>query len=298
MRFYRFSLFITSVLLFGVFTFTGCGSGGGDKEKNAAEFDEANRDLKKSVEEVVYNIPSPSEIPYMIQQTGAEFNQSLINPLSNAQNYTQRSEKTALNLGIYAADIGYLVSYDKTQESIDYVNACKKLADNLGVVESFDLEVLKRFEANINNKDSLTMLLDKSLKQTQRYLQDDRRSRLAALIVAGSFVEGLYISTGLVKTYPRNILPDDKRNLILTPLIQVILNQKKAVTDLINMLEAAGQTDIGNLISDLRRLQAAYDSLNIEELIKNNRSDLVLTDKNLEQITEIVSKIRAEITAS
>lgn len=295
MRLDRIPLHTTSVLIVSLLLLTGCGSGGGEKEKNAAEFEAANRDLKKSVEEVVYNIPSPSEIPYMIQQTGAEFNQSLINPLSSARNYAQRSEKTALNLGIYAADIGYLVSYDKAQEAIDYVNTCKKLAENLGVVESFDLEVLKRFEANINNKDSLTMLLDKSLKQTQRYLQDDSRSRLAALIVAGSFVEGLYISTGLVNSYPRNILPDDKRNLILTPLIQVILNQKKAVADLVKMLETANQDNLGKLLADLRQLETVYNNLNIDEQIKNNRGDLVLSDKNLEQISAIVAKVRSEI---
>jgi hypothetical protein len=296
MLFYRFSKLLTTVLPVWGFVVSSCGTGGGDKEKNAAEFEEANRSLSQSVEEVVYNIPSPSEIPYMIQQTGAEFNPSLINPLSKAESYLPNSEKAALNLGIYAADIGYLVSYDKTQQSIDYVNACKKLADQLGVVESFDLEVLKRFEANISNKDSLTLLLDKSLKQTQRYLQDGRRSRLAALIVAGSFVEGLYISTGLVNTYPKNILPDDKRNLILTPLIQVILNQKKALADLIKMLEAANLTGTeSNLLNDLRELEKTYQQLNVEEQIRANRGDLVLSDKNLTQISALVSKIRGEI---
>ncbi|MCS6974400.1 MAG: hypothetical protein N2044_04415 [Cyclobacteriaceae bacterium] len=272
-----------------------CGSAGSDKEKNAIEFDEANKDLKKSIEEVVYNIPSPSEIPYLIQQTGADFNQSLINPISNAQQYTQRSDKTALNLGIYAADIGYLVSYDKAQEAINYLNACKTLADNLGVVQSFDLEMLKRFEANINNKDSLTALLDKSLKHTERYLQDDRRSRLSALIVAGSFVEGLYISTGLVNTYPKNILPDDKRNIILTPLIQVILNQRKAVSDMVKMLSSIEQPENSSLLKDFQDLEKTYAELNIEEQIRNNRADLMLSDKNLVQISAIVQKIRSEI---
>lgn len=291
----RFSLLPTTVLFLAVILISSCGSSGSEKEKNAAEFDEANQDLKKSVEEVVYNIPSPSEIPYLIQQTGADFNQSLINPISKAQQYTQRSDKTALNLGVYAADIGYLVSYDKTQESINYLNACKTLADNMGVVESFDLEVLKRFEANINNKDSLTALLDRSLKNTERYLNDDRRSRLAALVVAGSFIEGLYISTGLVNTYPKNILPDDKRNLILTPLIQVILNQRKAVSDLVKMISSIDQPEASSLLKDLRELENTYTALNIEEQIRNNRADLMLSDKNLIQISAIVQKLRSEI---
>ena len=53
------------------------------------------------------------------------------------------------------------------------------------------------------------------------------------MVVTGSFVEGLYISTGLIKTYPKDLLPDDSRNLVLTPLMRVVLEQKKSVSDLV-----------------------------------------------------------------
>src|SRR5688500_19828334 len=105
-----------------------CGSSNKD-EKASDEFNEANSDLKKQIEDVVYNIPSPSEIPYLLQLTGAEFNESLVNQRTKVDQYVTRSDKAALNLGVYAADIGYLSSYDKTQEAIDYLAACKTLAD-------------------------------------------------------------------------------------------------------------------------------------------------------------------------
>lgn len=286
----------TAFLLILPLWITSCGSPGSDKGKNAADFEAAGKELKESVEEVVFNIPSPSEIPYLIQQTGADFNQSLINPISRSTQYLSKGDVSALNLGVYATDIGYLVSYDKTQESIDYVNMCKTLAENLGVIESFDMQILKRFESNINNKDSLTAILDESIKKTERYLTNNQRSRLAALVITGSFIEGLFISTSLVNTYPKNILPADKRNLILTPLIQVILNQKKAVSDLIKMLQAADdQQSFGSLLTDLRELEKAYSELNIEEQIRNNRADLMLSDKNLTRISEVVTKIRSGI---
>jgi hypothetical protein len=132
-----------------------CGSSGDDKSKNSAEFDAAEDSLKNQIEELVYNIPSPSEIPYMLQATGAEFNQSLINPRTKLDQYMTRSDKAAMNLGVYTADIGYLSSYDKTQEAIDYLSATKSLADNLNIIGSFDIDILQRFEANISNKDSL-----------------------------------------------------------------------------------------------------------------------------------------------
>ena len=276
-----------------------CGSSSSDKDKDSTEFKEAEQSLKEQIEEVIYNIPSPSEIPYLLQATGAEFNEGLLNPRTKVDQYASRTDKAALNLGVYAADIGYLSSYDKTQEAIDYLNSAKTLADNLGVIGSFDVEVLQKFEANISNKDSLTRLLDRTMKKTEAYLKDDKRNKLSALVVTGSFVEGLYISTGLIKSYPKDLLPDDKRNLVLTPLIRVVLEQKKSVSDLLKMLSSSSveQTEpVTSIVADLKALETAYASLNIEEQIRNNKANLVLSDKNLIEITNIVEKLRKGIT--
>jgi hypothetical protein len=278
-----------------VFGLSSCGKSG-ENTANADEFKEAEESLRSTIEDVVYNIPSPTEIPYLIEQTGAEFNQSLVNPRSKADSYINRTDKAALNLGVYTADIGYLTSYEKTQEAIDYLNACKSLADYLGIIGTFDVEILKRFEANIANKDSLATLLDESIKQTEKFLKDDTRNKQAALVVAGSFVEGLHISTGLVNSYPKDLLPTDARNVILTPVIQVILNQQKSVSELLKMLSAIEQTDpVSGMVRDLKELEAAYAALNIEDQIKNNRADLVLSDKNLETISAVVAKMRQSI---
>jgi hypothetical protein len=290
--------FLISALL--TFVLVSCGSSSSDKDKNSEEFKEAEQEsLKQQIEEVVYNIPSPSEIPYLLQTTGAEFNQSLLNSKDKVDQYVTRTDKAALNLGIYAADIGYLSSYDKTQEAIDYLGSAKTLADNLGIIGAFDTEVLKKFEENISNKDSLTHLLDQSIKKTELFLKDDSRNKLSALVVTGSFVEGLYISTGLIKTYPKNLLPDDKRYQVLTPLMRVVLQQKVSVGELLKMLTSSSveQTDpVTNIVADLKALDEAYKKLNIEEQIKNNKADLILTDKNLEEITVIVERLRNGIT--
>jgi hypothetical protein len=287
-------LFLIVLLAAGL---SSCGTSKEEKSKESDEFNEANESLKQQIEDVVYDIPSPSEIPYLLQATGAEYNESLVNSNSNVDQYVTRSDKAALNLGVYAADIGYLSSYDKTQEAITYLTACKTLAENLNLIGSFDAEVIAKFEKNIANKDSLTHLLDKTIKQTENYLNDDSRNKLSSLVITGSFIEGLYISTGVIKTYPKDILPDDKRNLVLTPIMRIVLEQKKSVTDLLKMLSAVEQTEpIVAIVTDLKALEQAYEALNIEEQIKNNRADLVLTDKNLQGITTIVERLRKGIT--
>lgn len=287
-------LFLSVLLATGL---NSCGSSSSDdKEKTSQEFKEAGESLKNQIEDVVYNIPSPSEIPYLLKTTGAEFNQSLLNSRSKADQYVSRTDKASLNLGVYAADIGYLSSYEKTQEAIDYLNSCKTLADNLNVIEAFDMDVLKRFESNISNKDSLARLLDETIQNTSNFLKNDSRNKLAALVITGSFIEGLYISTGLIKSYPKDLLPDDKRNLVLTPLIRVVLQQEKSVGELLKMLNSVEQTaPVTTIVSDLKELSKTFDALEIEEQIRNNRADLVLSDKNLVEVTNIVERLRKGI---
>lgn len=295
MKFRHFTYFSLSVL--GAFALASCGRSGSDRDRNSAEFESADS-LGSHIEELVYNIPSPSEIPYLLQTTGAEFNESLINPRNKADQYSSRTDKAALNLGVFAADIGYLSSYDKTQEAIDYLQSAKTLADGLGVIGSFDVEVLKQFEANISNKDSLTRLLDRTIKRTQSFLMDDNRNKLSAMVITGSFVEGLYIATGVVKSYPKDLLPTDAKNTILTPLVRIVLEQKKSVIELNKMMAAVPEQAeaIPGLAEDLKALESEYAALNIEEQIRNNKANLVLSDKNLVEITNIVERVRKKIT--
>jgi hypothetical protein len=274
---------------------SGCGPS--ENKDNSSDFDKAQESLKEEIKKVVYNIPSPAEIPYLLQATGADFNQSLINDKNKVDSYTSRVDKAALNLGVYAADIGYLSSYEKTQDAIGYIESAKKLADNLNVVGTFDTDLLKQFETNVSNKDSLASLLNRAVQKTDNYLQDDNRTKLAALVLTGSFIEGLFISTELVQSYPTNILPNDARNTILTPLIQVIVNQRKSVDELVKMLGNVGDdAEVAALKTEMEKLQTSYAALNIDEQIKNNKGGLTLSDKNLQEITSLVEKIRTSIT--
>lgn len=275
-----------------------CGPGQKEESSEASEeFDQAETELKEQIQEVVYDIPSPSEIPFLLEATGAEFNETLINDISSAESYASRNDKSAMNLGVYAADIGYLVSYDKVQEALNYMSSAKKLADNIGISGTFDQALISRFEENLSRKDSLAYLLNQTIQDTENYLKDEDRNKLAALVITGSFVEGLYISTQLIKTYPKDILPEDSRNLVLTPLIRVVLEQEKSLNDLVEMLGTIEQTEpVNEILAQLKELEGKYEELNIEEQIKNNRADLVLSDETLVDITNETAEIRDQMT--
>jgi len=273
-----------------------CG-GGGKKESDmtSEEFEQAKADLQENVKKVLYEIPSPAEIPFLLQATGADFDGALVNDIKKIDGYASTNDKAVLNLGIYSTDIGYLSSYEKTQESLTYMRSCRKLADNLGLSSSFSPDLIEEFEKNIESRDSLANLVNETIAKAEDLLKEDDRGNLAALLITGSFIEGLYLSTQIVDRYPKD-LPEETRTIILTPLIRMILDQKKPLADLIAMLKGVDQTDrTRNILGKLEAIYAIYESLKIDEQIKNNTA--VLSGDTIKGIITGVANLRNEIAS-
>lgn len=268
------------------------------KEGSASsEFDAASKDLKEKVEKVIYNIPSPSEIPYIIESTGADFNPNIVNKLEKYESYSVSQHKAAFNLGVYATDIGYLSSYGKTQEALNYMDVCMKLSESIGIQDAIDLELLSRFEKNLGNPDSLADILDESIARSDEYLQQNERNNVAALIIGGTFVEGLYVATQIISTYPKDILADDQRMVVLTPLIRLVVKQNESLQDMISLLKGIDNKDewIEATINSLEELQESYASFNPEEKISAGQGNEVLNDKTLQLLTKQIASIRENV---
>jgi hypothetical protein len=279
-----------------VLIMSACG-GGGKKESDmsAEEFEKAKADLQENVKKVLYEIPSPAEIPFLLQASGADFDATIINNINKIDSYTALNDKAVLNLGIYSTDIGYLSSYEKTQESLKYMRSCRKLADNVGLSSSFSPELIDEFEKNIESRDSLANLVNETIAKAEDLLKQDDRGNLAALLITGSFIEGLYLSTQIVDNYP-NDLPAETRNLILMPLIRMILDQKEPLADLIAMLKGVDQNDrTRSILVSLEGIYGQFDALNIDEQIKNNQANI--SGATIKGITESIAKLRNDITS-
>jgi hypothetical protein len=268
------------------------------QESSSKEFDEAASEIKEKVESIIYEIPSPSEIPFIIEATGAEFIPALANDLQKSEKYISSNKIAALNLGVYASDIGYLVTYEKVQEALNYMDACMEIGESLGLQSTIDVKIIEKFEANLSNKDTLAAIINDAINDSDHYLKENERDNIAALIIGGSFIEGLYIATQIVDSYPKDILSDDERNLVLTPLIRIVLEQEAPLANMISLLKSIDNKGdwIDGLINSLEELKSNYEELEVEELLDENKANLVLSDKILERITIQIKKIRTTVT--
>jgi hypothetical protein len=264
----------------------------------AAEFDAAEEELENEIDKVIHDLPSPSEVPFLLEATGADFRAEFVNDLSKVESYLTSNDKSALNLGIYAADIGYLSSYNQAQEALDYMEGCQKMADKIGIASAFDMSLLARFEKSIGNNDSLGLIINEAIKVAEEKLEAGDRLTMAALVLAGSFVEGLYISTQVIEQYPADQLSESNRDLILEPLMRIVLNQKMALLDLISVLKHVEQDEtVANVISEINILRFQYEELaELEQKINNNEGGVVLHQHDLQKLATEIQRVRKDIT--
>ncbi|MEQ9423418.1 MAG: hypothetical protein RJQ09_03290 [Cyclobacteriaceae bacterium] len=276
-----------------------CGGGSESSDSGegseSSEFDSAQDQVNQEIDRVVHELPPPTEVPLLLQQVGADFNSKVANDIDKVDGY-QSNDKAALNLGVYATDVGYFASYEQVQDALKYMDGCQKLADYLGIASAFDVSLLRRFEQNIGNRDSLAVLVNQAMVQAEEQLESNSRTKIAALALAGSYIEGLYISTQVIKNYPTD-LPPEARNLVLEPLIRLVADQQKPLLDLIGVLKNIEQDEIvENMEVEMGVLRFYYDEIgDIEKKISEDAAHVVLDEGLLKDITNEIARIREQI---
>jgi hypothetical protein len=194
------TFFIISVAL-AIFS---CNRSGSQKGELSVDDFSVDADIFEDIstaKKIFYSLPSPLETAMLIKTAGADYNEQLLNPLENADNYTTNKKK-ALNLGIYTTDLSYASLFDQPQTSINYMNAAKKMADGLGILDAIDETTLKTLEDNLGNKEKIMDIISETFMSSSSYLKDNDRPEIATIVLIGGWIEGLYIATTLVGDSP------------------------------------------------------------------------------------------------
>ena len=260
-----------------------CNSGGrgAKKEADSLSVSETNAaiydDIKKA-ETIFYTIPSPLESAMLIKSAGAVFDEKLLNPVGNTNNYNT-NKSMALNLGIYTCDLSFASLYDQTQLIINYMNAAKKMADGLGILEAIGDEDINQLEQNIHNTDVIMEIVSKTYLNSNSYLEDNGQPAIAAIVLTGGWMEGLYISTQLVDMNDFN------------KLVGRIIDQKLSVDILINLLEESkGNPAIDELLTEVNKIKAVFDKITLKTTPVRPEYD------QMANVTVLKSEVQSDLT--
>jgi len=263
----------------------------GDKSNLENQLEDSlniNDEFNKA-KQVIYGIPSPIETAMLMKRAGAKYNQDYLNPLSNLGNYTT-TKSMALNLGVYSADLSFASMFDQSQESIKYLSATKKLADDLGILNAIDKSIITRMENNINNRDSVMEIISETFMNSNSFLKENDRGEIAAIILTGGWLEGLYIGIQIVKNTASN-----------KELMERIADQRLSLNTLISLLnEYKNDANVQSILPDMERLKKVFDKIQTSsskmEVVEKDGKNIITSTSEVKFTPEVFKELDAVAT--
>lgn len=250
---------------------------------------------------VVFCLPSPYQFSIFIKDLGVKYNKSYLNETSKLKQYTSTFKK-AIGIGVYGSDLGYLNIYEQTPDAVAYFSVLKALSQDVGIANIFDNATIKRIETNMGNKDSLLYILSNTYRKADAYLKENDRNNIAVLVLAGGWIESLYIQCEIYKENEKS-----GNTKVTNEVRKKIAEQKYPLDNLIKVLspfynhseEYTGMTDeLIELAYEFDGVDYKYTykepTIDVEKKITyiNSESEIVITDQQLKQIISKISALR------
>jgi hypothetical protein len=295
-------LFVAFLLIISLYA---CQSGQkkADKDSSIDELlsDDVIFDDIDKAKKIFYSLPSPLETALIIKSAGAKFDQELLNSIDNVQKYTT-NKAMAINLGIYTTDLSFASLFERTQTSIDYMGATKAMAEGLDITDAINRETMDKLEANLSNREMVMDIISETFLNSSSYLKENERQDVAAIVLVGGWLEGLYLASKLTAGQP---IKDNK-------LVDRILEQKLSFNIVQRLLEDNKtkvdgniNEDIVDLIGQLEELRLAFDKVTLEttepsvEPVNTNgvtniksKTTVTVEDADFRSLQLIIEKLR------
>lgn len=280
----------------------GCGSPAESDEPTTddiTQYDaaEAAKSDVVRIDKAVFGIPSPIESAIFIKEQGNGFRDDLMLDPQRLE-YFQTSSEKALALGMYGAQLGYICLFEENDRALDHLNATRRLADDVGISGAFSERLIERFSENIGIEDSLLVLVSDIYRSGDAYLKTNERNDIAALVIAGGWLESLYLSG---EEYANGSKGMSTR----------IAEQKEGLTNLITLLKQYPDNNAASsLIAELYELKLSFDEISTEYVFNRPEVDKasqltiltgdnqhIISDSTLEAIIERAKIIRQSLNA-
>jgi len=241
----------------------------------------ANPDIFNEISDakkIFYALPSPIETAIILKSAGAKYNEDLMNPTQNVENYTT-NQAMALNLGIYTTDLSFASLFDQTQASINYMEAAREMANGLGILDAINNNTMMMLEENINNRDVIMDIISETFMSTSAFLKENDREALSAVVLVGGWVEGLFISTQLIQ---------EEVNLEENKLAVRTMEQKLSLDIVKRLLELYQEhPDVAPLIVLIDDLSRTFDKVEIKSTPVNVEMSEGDQPANLKSVNEV-----------
>jgi hypothetical protein len=244
----------------------------------------------------------PDDLSARLQATGADFNASLLNDPKNFTSYAGNEVKAAANLGVYLADLNYSIAYKQSDKVKAIFPAAHALSKSVGIEQGILDFLMKRYNDNLAKNDSVKAVVDELYTSATKDVEGSTREKLVGIAMSTYQIENLHLALGIIKSYPKDMLPTDARTQILIPVFRAVLEQKNNVEIIYGFLKSI--TDPSNpeqnpnypyYAQAFEELIGVYKKLNVDEMIANNKGIELMNDAVVAELSSKVDAIRSKI---
>ena len=273
-----------------------CGGGKTEGEEDMTAVDTVKTETQtEQVTETFFQVPSPGEMLTFIKMVGGANNKnvSFLNNPDNQKNYTDNKAK-ALNFGIYSCDLSYCSIFEIGSEALKYFKTVKQLGDQIGVSSAIQPSVLKRLEGNLGNPDSLSVITDDVYFTSFETLERSKQGPTLSLVVAGGWIESLFIATSLAKYEAKS------------PVVERLADQKYTLDNLIEFLKKyESDANVASVLVQFTELQGEFNKIGEKDAaaaadksknVLGGGKELVISADQYKAIVEKIKAIRNSYT--
>lgn len=264
-----------------VFAISGCNNASNqDQQANEAAKDTIAKEIALSPEaqNLLYSLPTPFEVTNLLEKAKAGFIFDMTNPPANVDKYNTEISKS-LNLGVYSADLCYSATYNRNDETNKFLACTNKLSNDLGISGIYDQGMMDKVKQFGNKKDSMVVLLNKVFGQTNDFLAQNNRSKIAVLVACGAFAEGLYLACSLGEVAKDN-----------TKIMAIVAAQKDNHMKLLTILDAYSADEaMLPIFSEIQKLKPIWGNYEIE-------SGKKMEMKKVAEISDLAEGVRSTFT--
>jgi hypothetical protein len=270
---------LVKLLILPVLAFTACKSGD-EKVDYEVTTDTLSENVRTDILMIRSSIPQPSDMTSEIAAAKINYNKSILNSTSKSSGYSSNFQK-AVGLGVYGADLGYALSYNQTQDVMEFFGSISKLAKDLGLESIFDEELIGKMKDNMGKKDTLLPLINEAYDRAERNLKSNQRVATAALMAAGGWMEAIYVTSSTLKN-----LPNETKT---KAVYDKAWNHVSSFQNVIKLLEEyKSNADCAKMLEELKEFRPFVDRT-------TKQGGGTLTQEDMVAINEKITAIRNKL---
>jgi len=247
---------------------------------------------------VVFLLPSPGEILERFYNADIPYNPELLNDPDNKDKYIG-SKAQALNLGVYITDMAYSALFERSSETVKYLESIQSLSTDVGISSTIFESLLTRSKSNAGKIDSLVSISNEAFANMLEFLETGGREITVAQLSAGAYVECLHIALGSIEEYSE----DNKA-------LQLLTDMKYPMENLLDKAKSSASAEENSIIINyLNQISLIFNELETrasKTVVTQNKkgsitvgggSESKITKDDFNKMKSQVGKIRKSIVS-